>query len=113
VQSNGYWIADDILNWDVDSIHIDPVERRLDIYIRWKTGNAYYIVTGFDGIVYSWRTSTFTNIDNGLHGDISSTLPFDGDTTPAMWIFQDMRRTREFFLTNTHPLVSPGSLTAH
>ncbi len=113
VDHNGYYVAPDIINWDVDGTSPDPAERRLDIYVRWKSGNANFKVTRSDGSLYTWRSPMRKNISSNEVHNVNGILGIDSNTLRGMWIFQDMQRTREFFLTQTHPMLSPGFLTAH
>jgi hypothetical protein len=113
VDHNGYYVVPDIINWDADGSSSDPDESRLDIYVRWKSGNEYFKVTRSDGSLYAWRSSTRNNISSYEIHNINGILGFDSNTVRAMWIFQDMQRTREYFLTLTNPSYSPGFLTAH
>ncbi len=110
---DGYLVAPDIPNWDEDETGSTLAERRLDLYVRWKTHNADQKVTTFDGNVYVWQSPVYPNITSGDVHYINSTLPFLGNTTRAMWIFQDMRQARDFYLANTYPLIDPGYLSAH
>jgi len=110
--SNGHYTFPTRLNWDNDDT--DPIlgNRRLDLYIIWILENNSYRVTDLSGNPYSWLSAIYNNI-NMDNLTISSSLPPFSANYEAVWIFQDIRRTRDFYLNHTSPQSDPGYLTAH
>lgn len=113
-ENDGHYSFPAVRNWDLDDT--DPIlsNRRLDIYVSWVLENNDYKVTKIiNEPPYAWRsTPTRDNIGMGT-ATISSWLPAGWTKLQAMWIFQDIRRTREYYLGNTSPQSDPGFLTAH
>jgi hypothetical protein len=108
---NGYYSFPTLMNWDMDDT--DPIlgNRRLDLYILWVLENDYYKVTT-GGNTYAWISPTYNNINMG-NTTISGALPPLWTKYEAMWIFQDIRRTREYYLNHTNPPSDTGFLDAH
>ncbi len=101
-----------ITNWDQDDTDPNPSNRRLDLYIRYALEHDDYLVTDFDWHPYSWRTSVHHDFDSGVSTWYAG-LPWESVDFQAMWLFQDIRRTRAFYSTHTIPPSSPGALFVH
>jgi len=111
-EDSGHYSFPTMVNWDTDDT--DPIlgNRRLDLYVLWVLENDHYKVTNSNGNPYAWISSTHYNINMG-NTTISGSLPPLWINYPAMWIFQDIRRAREYYLNHTNPQSDPGFLTAH
>ncbi len=110
--NNGYYSFSPVLNWDEDDT--DPIlnNRRIDPIIRWVLENDHSVVSNLSNYPYAWISTTHNNIPMGTT-IISASLPFNWANIEAMWIFQDIQRTREYFLNHTYPQRDPGFLAAH
>lgn len=111
-EGSGHYSFSTLENWDTDDT--DPIlgNRRLDLYVLWVLENDDYKVTNSSGTRYAWSSSTFYNINMGST-TISGSLPPLWTKYQAMWIFQDIRHAREYYLSHTNPQSDPGFLTAH
>ncbi len=105
-------------NWDDDYLEQTVEEQKLDLKVKWIAIQDYaypsptkvtYQVTNFSKIPYYWESSTQTNIGDGT---TEFTLDLsDTDTNiRSMWLFQDIRWAREFWLLAA-PQLDPGSVT--
>jgi hypothetical protein len=110
--SSGHFTFPTQMNWDMDDTDQNLSNRRLDLYVVWILGNDNYKVTNIGGTIYTWASSTTNNIGMG-NSTISGSLPSGWISLPAMWIFQDIRRVREYYLNNTSPQSDPGFINAH
>lgn len=110
--SSGQYSFPTLTNWDTDDT--DPIlgNRRLDLYVLWALENDEYTVTNSSGTRYAWSSSTYNDINMG-NTTISASLPYGYTKLEAMWIFQDIRHAREYYLSHTNPQIDPGYLTAH
>ncbi len=110
--NNGYYSFPAVLNWDEDDT--DPMlnNRRIDPIIRWVLENDHSVVSNLSNYPYAWISTTYTNIPMGTT-IISASLPFNWISLEAMWIFQDIQRTRQYFINHTYPQRDPGFLAAH
>ncbi len=110
--SNGHYSFPSQMNWDIDDTDPNLMNRMLDLYVVWTLENNYYKVTNTYGYPYYWTSPTINNINMG-DKTISGSLTNGISNLESMWIFQDIRRTREYYLGNTNPQVDPGFLIAH
>lgn len=69
-------------------------------------------MTTTDGYIYSWYSDTVNNIDQ-TRSYFTLHLPYSTNNLPAVWLFQDLRRVREYFNNNTNPPTDPGYLSVH
>ena len=112
IEGSGHYSIPTLVNWDTDDT--DPIlgNRRLDLYVLWVLENDDYKVTNSSGTRYAWSSSQPDNVQSGPM-TISASLPFGYIKLEAMWIFQDIRHAREYYLSYTYPHSDPGYLTAH
>jgi hypothetical protein len=92
----------------------DP-NRHLDLYVVFESycldsGTIFHKVTNFIGLTYTWLTPTYANVPDEIV-DLSSLIPANTDTLPAMWIFQDLRHAWVSIYDYTLPHFDPGSVT--
>jgi hypothetical protein len=93
----------------------DP-DHALDLYIVVEaiyndSGSSTHRVTNIPGDTYQWRRGTSNNVPDGIV-DLSYDIPNNDPTSPAMWIFQDLRRAWQYVHNSTNPQSDPGSVTA-
>jgi len=109
---NGNFSFPAVRNWDLDDPDPNPNNRRLDVYVLWKTETNFILVAPavippVNDVAYSWISSIYYNVSMGMK-TINGSLPYD--SSKAIWLFEDTLRSREFFLSNTSPQVDPGFL---
>lgn len=102
------------MNWDLDDSDPNLSNRRLDLYLVWVLENSNFKVTNSNvvPVPYTWGSLTYSNIGLGTT-TITGSLPDGIQNLQAMWIFQDIRRTREYYLNNTSPQSDPQFIAAH
>lgn len=90
----------------------DEPGSTLDVYVIWvaefnDSAAAQRRVTDLSGVSHRWQSETRRNVPNGV-------VAFNGyqpaTNRPAMWIFQDLRRSWEYVRNNVN--IDPGSMTA-
>ena len=98
--SDGVIISGPIPNYDEDS---DDGNPRLDIYIGCFTYNSnldqYVYSTGWN--VYGWVSSVSFNELGGSPTNKSIHVSYSDENVPAMWIFEDILRTNEYWNSYT------------
>jgi hypothetical protein len=90
----------------------DEPGSTLDIYLIWvaefnDSAAAQRRVADLGGNVYRWRSEIRHNVANGEH-IFNNQVP--NNQRPAMWIFQDLRRSWEYVRNNVN--IDSGSITA-
>lgn len=100
------------MNWDMDDNDPNLSNRRLDLLVCFVLENANFKVTYLSGSPYIWCTATQDNVNMGT-ATFNSVLPVGWVNLEAMWFFQDLRRTREYYLGHTSPQIDPEFLTVH
>lgn len=90
----------------------DEPGSTLDIYVIWvaefnDSAAAQRRVADLSGASYRWQSETRRNVPNGV-------VAFNGyqpaTNRPAMWIFQDLRRSWEYVRNSVH--IDPGPVMA-
>jgi hypothetical protein len=110
--ANGNYAFPAISNWDIDENQLqDPEFSRLDLYVKWRLGNNYYKVETVNGDTYGWYSATRDNIQNGSVS-VNATIDHNAVNQKALWIYDDIRKTRNYYKTYTYPSSEPGFLSA-
>ncbi len=91
----------------------DP-DHRLDLYIKIEaiynnSAASVQKVTNTSGGTYTWRRGTHNNVPDWTI-DLSYDVGLNDSTSPAMWIFRDLRRAWEY--VNGQAGADAGSVTA-
>lgn len=105
--SNGYYSFPSIWNEETDDT--DP---NLDLQVFWVLDYGDIKVSNSSEDPYYWYSTYYENISNGTY-TISKLVDNTDNNLPAIWLFQDAYRARQFYLTSTSPSDDPGFLTIH
>jgi subtilisin-like proprotein convertase family protein len=100
--SNGSFSFPTLMNWDLDDTDPTFGNRRLDLYVHWVLENDHYNVTHSNGDPYVWGSSTRINISMGSTTFLAS-LPDGTPKFQALWLYHDIQRAREYYLSHTNP----------
>jgi len=105
----GHYAFSYIENWDSDPYDSD---NRLDLYVKWLTENDTSQVMDLNSPanVYYWSSPNYNNVDPGLTS--IHHLVTDETSLGAIWIFQDIFRTQNYYYNNTNPQEDVGYLLA-
>jgi|LSQX01.2.fsa_nt_gb hypothetical protein len=95
------------LNFDIDG---PTGDRRLDLYVMFLSANYNYAVLNLDGAIYNWSTDIIYNAESFTYRQ-DKTVSQNDNWAPALWMQNDIKRTRDFIQDNTNPSIDPGFMS--